>query len=111
MSDQLHTDIGKLVTQARIKAQLTQAELAAKIGLSRTSVANLEAGNQGNIAVSTIWRIAAALQIEPECLLPIKNTLIPERPVRGVYVRVVKPKNWRERLLFRLLRVKDVKHE
>ena len=43
----LRAEIGRRIRRARDKAGITQEELAAAVGLSRTSIANLEAGRQG----------------------------------------------------------------
>lgn len=41
-----YEDVGERVRQARQGKGLTQAQVAAKLGLTRSSVANLEAGRQ-----------------------------------------------------------------
>jgi transcriptional regulator with XRE-family HTH domain len=43
----LRADIGKRLRLARETAGVTQLELAEAIGLTRTSIANIEAGRQG----------------------------------------------------------------
>src|SRR6266508_5179137 len=52
--------LGQRVADARIEAELTQAELAATIDLDRTAVAKIEAGSRRVSAVE-LARIAAAL--------------------------------------------------
>jgi Zn-dependent peptidase ImmA (M78 family)/transcriptional regulator with XRE-family HTH domain len=52
--------LGQRVADARIEAELTQAELAAAIDLDRTAVAKIESGSRGVSAVE-LGRIAAAL--------------------------------------------------
>jgi Zn-dependent peptidase ImmA (M78 family)/transcriptional regulator with XRE-family HTH domain len=52
--------LGQRVADARIEAELTQAELAAAIDLDRTAVAKIEAGSRRVSAVE-LGRIAAAL--------------------------------------------------
>ncbi len=48
---------------------LTQAELGGAVGLTRTSITNIERGRQ-RILVHTLFEIAAELGIEPRDLLP-----------------------------------------
>jgi transcriptional regulator with XRE-family HTH domain len=54
--------------RARERAALTQAELAARIGGSETTVNRLELGKQP-ARISTLRRIAATLGVEPGDLL------------------------------------------
>ena len=48
---------------------MTQAELGRQIGLSRTSVTNIEQGRH-HVSLETFLRMAAALEVAPENLLP-----------------------------------------
>ena len=41
----LYKDLGRVVRENRSKKKLTQADLAAKIGINRVSIANIEAGH------------------------------------------------------------------
>lgn len=66
---ELYSKIGELVRMAREKAGWTQADLAKLSGLTRTSITNLEAGNQ-RIRVHTLLNIAQALGVPPGALLP-----------------------------------------
>lgn len=54
---------------AREKTELTQERLAARVGLSRTSIVNVEAGRQ-RVPLHQLYRIAGALGMEPADLLP-----------------------------------------
>jgi transcriptional regulator with XRE-family HTH domain len=67
---ELYRKIGELVRIAREKAGWTQADLAKLSGLTRTSITNLEAGNQ-RIRVHTLLNIAQALGMPPSTLLPL----------------------------------------
>ncbi len=53
---------GTSVKQARIRAQLTQRELAARIELERTSVSNIEVGLQ-TVTIPTLVLLCQALQV------------------------------------------------
>lgn len=48
---------------------MTQQELATAIGLTRTSIANLEAGRQ-RIPLHILYAIAEALGVAPTVLMP-----------------------------------------
>ena len=48
---------------------MTQAELGRRIGLSRTSVTNIEQGRH-HVSLHQFLRIASALEVAPEALLP-----------------------------------------
>lgn len=68
-SNVLYGTIGKLVRSAREHAELTQDELAQRVGLTRTSITNIENGRQ-NIQVHTLYAIAEALNLPTSALLP-----------------------------------------
>jgi transcriptional regulator with XRE-family HTH domain len=54
--------IGQRVRSERMKRQLKQEDLARKLNLSRTSITNIENGNQ-KILVHTLMDLAKALEI------------------------------------------------
>jgi DNA-binding XRE family transcriptional regulator len=59
---------GQHLRQLRRRHQLTQAELAAKAGVSRATVARLETGTCLTCRSRTLARLAAALDAEPAAL-------------------------------------------
>ncbi len=65
--DRFYIEIGRRVRTAR--TSITQADLARALDLTRSSVANLEAGRQ-RIPLHTFLRLAEALGVEPSDLLP-----------------------------------------
>lgn len=65
----MYQELGRRARSARRKAGLTQQEVADRIGLSRTSVTNIERGNQ-QILLHMLYRLAAALGTDPLALLP-----------------------------------------
>lgn len=67
--DPFYAAFGHLVRDARKKSGLTQEELGRLIGLTRTSVANIEAGRQKAL-LDTVYRIAGAVGASPSDLLP-----------------------------------------
>ena len=69
-SESLYTTFGQLVQTHRQRLRgMTQAELGHRIGLSRTSVTNIESGRH-HVSLRQFLLIAKALEISPEALLP-----------------------------------------
>ena len=69
MKDIIYRELAQAIKRCR-KGRLTQAQLAAKISVSRASLANIEAGRQ-KVLVHHLYAIAEALDLEsPSALLP-----------------------------------------
>jgi transcriptional regulator with XRE-family HTH domain len=64
----LYKQLGQKVRKARLKADLTQEELAEKSGLHRTYIAGIETGRR-NISVKNLEKIAKALGVRSNDLL------------------------------------------
>src|SRR5262245_12224930 len=58
--DRFYVDAGRRIRDARSAANVTQAQLGAAASMTRSSIANLEAGRQ-RIAIHTLVLIAATL--------------------------------------------------
>jgi transcriptional regulator with XRE-family HTH domain len=71
-SDQPVRALARRVRRPRVAAFLTKDGLARRAGLSRDTVARLEAGriSLGRPRMSTLTALAAALGVEPDQLLP-----------------------------------------
>ena len=68
--ERLYSAFGELVLAHRRRLDgVTQAELGRRIGLSRTSVTNIEQGRH-HVSLAQFVRIAMALEVSPEALLP-----------------------------------------
>ena len=65
----LYKRFGRKIGELRSAARISQFELAGKIGLSRTSVTNIERGRQ-RVQLHTLYSIATAIGKEPADLLP-----------------------------------------
>lgn len=65
----LYRHIGRRIQQFRTERHLSQDELARMVGISRTSVVNIEKGRQ-RLPIHTLWEIAGALHVDPHALLP-----------------------------------------
>ncbi|MBI3894356.1 MAG: helix-turn-helix transcriptional regulator [Acidobacteria bacterium] len=66
--------LGQRIAKAR-RGLLTQEDLAKKIGMTRTSVINIEKGRQ-QLLVHTLTDIARALGTSPEALLSSQDELM-----------------------------------
>lgn len=78
---EVNVAFGALLSQLRRNAKLTQEELAAKINLSRSALANIERGNQG-VTLVLIFSIAQAFNMQPADLIPAIESL--EEKVKSV---------------------------
>jgi transcriptional regulator with XRE-family HTH domain len=79
----IYKTVGRRVKRARSGANLTQDDLAQKISLSRTSIANLERGRQ-RIMVHCLDEIANALNVPISSLLPTRTSENLEERTRKV---------------------------
>ena len=64
-----YQQFGKKLRQARREAGLSQADLAIAIGLTRTSISNIENARQG-ISLHTFGKMLQLLNVQPGALLP-----------------------------------------
>jgi DNA-binding XRE family transcriptional regulator len=69
LSSDLYGHVGRAIAHCRTEAGLTQAEVAAAIGLTRTSVSNIEKGRQ-KMLLHTLVEIAESLSVPVMSLLP-----------------------------------------
>lgn len=76
--DDLYAQFGRQLRAARSEARLTQQEVAERVGLTRTSVTNIERGMQ-HISLRQLYLLAAAVGLHPAQLLPD-----PEEAAEGV---------------------------
>lgn len=67
--DALYRDFGRRLRTAREAGGLSQSELAARVGLGRTSITNIETGRQ-RVPLHLLLELAAALGVQPASLLP-----------------------------------------
>lgn len=62
MSEDVRRMVGQSVKRLRLAAKISQAELAARMGVDRAYVSGLEQGVR-NPTVVTLWHIAKALGV------------------------------------------------
>lgn len=68
MIETVHAQVGLRMRAMRDALGLDQAELAQRLGLDRTSVANIETGRQ-RLQLHTVEKIAAAFGCTPKHLM------------------------------------------
>src|SRR3954453_20573545 len=83
----LYQEFGQLLREARISADLTQQDVARRVGLTRTSITNIERGTQ-HISLHQLFLLANAVGKEPTDLLPSGEVsledLIPAAALEGL---------------------------
>lgn len=72
--DALYSRLGSRLRQARNAAGHTQAELGRFVGLTRTSITNIERGIQ-RPPLHVIYQLAAAVGVPPTRLMPEPSSL------------------------------------
>ncbi len=66
----IYREVGRNIRRYRAGAHRTQAQLASEIGISRASLANIEAGRQ-QVLIHHLYTIADALDLDsPGALMP-----------------------------------------
>ncbi len=68
----IYEEFGRGLRSARKAANLTQEALAERVGLSRTSITNIEKGRQ-HVSLHMLFTLAAAIGVELVELLPQKE--------------------------------------
>ena len=76
--NRLYEDFGLRLQDLRKDSvrPMTQARLGWLVGLSRTSITNIEKGRQ-QVSLHQLYRIADALDIAPDLLLPTRSAPTP----------------------------------
>ena len=64
MAEELNTHLGLVVRRIRRSRKLTQEQLADRVGLTRTSVTNIELGSQG-VSVTLLVDLARSMDADP----------------------------------------------
>lgn len=72
----VYREFGFLLAAERKRKHLTQAQFAARVGLSRTSVTNIECGRQ-SVQLHQLYLFAGVLHIAAQTLLPREPTTQP----------------------------------
>ena len=80
VSQRLQRAFGKKLQEVRDRKGTLQKVLAAELGLSRTSISNIERGAQ-RIFLDQVYAAAHALSVEPVALLPSIADIYDDMPV------------------------------
>ncbi|WP_025705870.1 helix-turn-helix domain-containing protein [Paenibacillus graminis] len=75
MENNVYTETGKRIREARERKSLTQQELGDLVGLKRTSITNIESGRQ-KFMFHMIYEFSTALGVPLQELIPEKSDLI-----------------------------------
>lgn len=67
--ERIYLEIGRNIRSRREFLELTQDALAQRVGLTRTSITNIERGKQ-KIQIHTLFRIAEALESHVASFIP-----------------------------------------
>jgi transcriptional regulator with XRE-family HTH domain len=78
--------IGQRIKIARIRHRLTQVQLADRIGISKTSLSQIESGETPNPRMSTLIALADALQVTMDYLAGRKDEEGALEPAAGAPV-------------------------
>jgi len=73
----LYPAIGRKIRAVRERStpRLSQDKLAKRLGISRASIVNIEAGRQ-HAPLNLLWRIAQLLNVELAALIPLRAELL-----------------------------------
>lgn len=76
--DHLYRELGRKIRQARERCgeRLSQDSLAKRLGISRASIVNIEAGRQ-RAPLHLLWQIADLLGTDLTLLIPSREELLP----------------------------------
>jgi|APTNR8051073442_1049403.scaffolds.fasta_scaffold14371_2 transcriptional regulator with XRE-family HTH domain len=80
-SQLLRRHVGAVIKARRKRLKITQEDLAARMGMSRAALANIETGRQ-NMLLHHLYRFAEMLKLKVTDLLPdpalLENAAVPE---------------------------------
>lgn len=76
-TDRINGLFGSKLASLRRAKGVSQSELGKRMGLSRTTIANLERGVQ-NVQLHQVFTLAHALDADPKALIPSWNEVVPE---------------------------------
>jgi transcriptional regulator with XRE-family HTH domain len=72
----IYREFGFALAAARKRKHLTQSQFAARVGLSRTSITNIECGRQP-VQLHLLYLFASILRVPAQSLLPREPTTEP----------------------------------
>ena len=75
--ERFYKEFGRLLREFRERAQLSQLDVSKRVGLSRTSITNIELGRQ-QVSLHLLFSLASAVGTNPQSLLPASEFALPE---------------------------------
>lgn len=93
-----YRQFGRILAEARNKKKMSQEVLARELGLTRTSITNIEKGRQP-VQLHTLYHISQLLSVELQDLLPAPQLI--QRPEANQDVNVSRT-DWLETMNVRL---------
>lgn len=76
----LHIELSQIIREARKQLNLSQKELAEKMGVKQSMVSRWESG-ECNYTIDTLVEIANALKLSVQCPLTFDEVTVPVQPV------------------------------
>jgi transcriptional regulator with XRE-family HTH domain len=100
----LYRVVGETIRRTRTaKSKITQKELSVRVGLNRTSIAKIEAGEQ-RFALDTLYRFSSALGVPVSALLPKPEQLTRNASdEKGILSRATAPEGLKQEELDSIL--------
>ena len=80
LNRRVHAGFGRRLAAARNRLQLHQAELGDRMGLSRTSISNIERGARA-VYLDQVYQACSILRVDVAELLPPLSEVFPVSPV------------------------------
>jgi transcriptional regulator with XRE-family HTH domain len=109
VTSKIYGFLGQLVRLRREALQITQNDLARRVGVARTSISNIEKGRQ-RIPVHVLFALADALGVEMASLLPSRGSVLPSATIQVHGVSKAAPPAT-ERFIASVLSRTEIPHE
>jgi len=82
-ADEEHGAAVATLEEVRLRRRLTQRALAARAGVSLSTIQAIEAGRAGRVRFGTMEKLADVLDVEPEEIDDFASSFLPRHRSRG----------------------------